>query len=569
MCNNVSKYSKIKCIYLFCRFSNSVALMNVVPYSAFMVMDFGLTNDKKATGFYAGYIMSAFMLGRFLSSFYCGQLADKISRKFVMRYGLWSCVIFGICFGMAPTYNLALLARLLMGLFNGIAAAAKAILPELVPQDQQQKAMGLVSAMWNAGQVVGPALGGILAGGSTFPYLLPNLIASILGLIALLFVERYLPGKVNKGRQQHLKKSWSSLSRKEKGPIASSSANRTDTTYAPVGATDDYQDNDNTEIIKEKKPTVPLTAAGPIAIYSIFSLVSIAYDEMYPLFLLLPIHQGGCSMMARDIGIIMSATAIGNLVLQFTVFPFLATRIGSSTMFRISNSLSTGLVLLPPLLVAMTTNHNVNQASISTWIVLIGHNIIYRFATSAAYTALFCCINNSAPASLRGTVNGVSMTVASLFKAAGPTIGGATFAWSQRSRKAPFHSHFAFVLTAFSFFFCSVGALTLLGKQFDIAYREDTALDTHDDSSSNMKKENDDAYNDDFSLSDKIQEDKEKCPVVVIEMTPPRHVSNDENYLPFATVSLSSYSSDEQEPLRRLQDAVDEEVENNSNNSRS
>jgi MFS family permease len=97
------------------------------------------------------YIMSSFMVGRLLSSFYCGVLADRIGRKFVIRMGLWSCVVLQLAFGVAPTFNIACLFRFLMGLFNGLTAVAKALLPELVPKAQQQSAMAYVTSMWTLG----------------------------------------------------------------------------------------------------------------------------------------------------------------------------------------------------------------------------------------------------------------------------------------------------------------------------------------------------------------------------------------------------------------------------------
>jgi len=136
-------------VLCFAMFANSYALMNPVPYAAFMVLDFGMVDAKEDTGFYAGLIMSSFMLGRFLSSFLCGRLADEISRKFVVRCGVLSCVVFQLGFGVAPTYSFALATRFLMGLFNGLVSAAKAMLPDLFPPEQQAAAMSLVTAMWN------------------------------------------------------------------------------------------------------------------------------------------------------------------------------------------------------------------------------------------------------------------------------------------------------------------------------------------------------------------------------------------------------------------------------------
>ena len=60
---------------------------------------------------------------------------------------------------------------------------------------------------------------------------------------------------------------------------------------------------------------------------------------------------------------------------------------------------------------------------------MIFHNIVYRCAVSNAYTACFCTINNSCETGARGAVNGFAMSVASLFKAVGPSLGASLYAY--------------------------------------------------------------------------------------------------------------------------------------------
>ena len=192
-------------------------------------MSFGLTDDREAVGYYAGFVLSAFMLGRLVSSYPLGVLSDSFGRRPVIELGLWSCVVFQLGFGLAPSFEVALLMRFLMGMCNGIIGVSKAWLPDLVPPERQPMAMSLVSGMWGIGQVAGPALGGLLvapptaASGYTapllpsgpgsgsgsgsnsdadsglalllqrFPYLLPNLVGAVLAALSLVAVRRYLP----------------------------------------------------------------------------------------------------------------------------------------------------------------------------------------------------------------------------------------------------------------------------------------------------------------------------------------------------------------------------------------
>lgn len=376
-------------------FANSYALTNPMPYAGFMVVRFGVADSKEDAGYYAGWVMTAFMLGRFASSFYCGWLSDRISRKFVIRAGIVSCGVFQILFGAAPNYSTALAARALMGLFNGMSAVAKATIPELVPADEQQTAMGWLSAVWGLGLIVGPAAGGLLAGRSGF--LLPNLLGAFLALAAFVAVEIYLPGH-----------------------------------------------NRRSEPSDHKGKKIPAEALPVIIVYSVYSVLTMAFDETLPLWLLAPVDKGGAELEAEAIGAIMAVAAVGSTALQFAIFPFVSKRINPTRLFR-TGCLCTGCLVTMPAAIA-AARWNVRAAAPRFWGVLVASLILLRFSNNCSYTSLFVCTNNSAPAAVRGAVNGLSMSVASAFKAGGPLVGTMTFAWSLHNNHVG--ASFLFVATA-------------------------------------------------------------------------------------------------------------------------
>jgi MFS family permease len=378
----------------FAMFANSVALTNVFPYAGFMILHYGLTDDETRVGFYAGYLMTSFMAGRLLSSFYCGALSDRIGRKAVIRIGLWSCLVFSIGFGFSPTFAIALSMRLCMGLFNGLTGVAKAAIPEIVPKGpEQQTAMGYVAGMWNAGMVVGPAAGGVLAErpvNSLFrrcPYALPNVFAAGLALCALFVIEAWLPGK---------------------------------SSYVRVADTDEDKDE---EAPRRACARVPRSSWLPIGVYCFLSTFSIFYEDCYPLWLLTPRREGGMGMAVDEIGAVLSATAVFTVLYQFLIFPFISERMPSHVLFPTSAGISAVLMPVAVLIARM------KPGAAATWAALIAHNIVYRCAVSNAYTACFCTINNSCATDARGAVNGFAMSVASLFKAVGPSLGASLYAY--------------------------------------------------------------------------------------------------------------------------------------------
>ena len=439
------------CVALF---ANSYALANPVPYAPFMVLSYGVVETKEETGFYAGMIMSSFMFGRFLSSFVCGRLADNISYKFVIRLGLLSCLLFQIGFGIAPTYVLALTSRLLMGFFNGILGAARAMLPTLFPPAEQAAAMSLVTAMWNLGQIVGTAVGGLLAGyPKSHPYLVANAFGSGLAAIAVFAVEIWIPGKLRK--RDHEKSSLEE-------PL-----------LVRIHQDDDDDTASTTSIPPPPKKKgglrlVPRASWPPTVIYAAFSLLVIMFEEAYPLFLLTSKEDGGYAMSSGDIGIVMSATACFGIALQIFAFPVLARIVPSTVLFRRAVTLCAALALVPP----MITKAGLRKDP--TFVALIAHRVAYQFCMSAGFTSLCCCVNNSCAANVRGTVNGVGMATSSVLMAIGPTAGGALYSWSLATSVLPklLKGRFVFVLTACLYLLSAASGAIFLGHFYDVPVDE-------------------------------------------------------------------------------------------------
>jgi len=67
--------------------ASAISISNLFPYVGFMVIDMGLAKDANSAGKYAGFITSAMMCGRFISSYWWGQKADNIGRKQVLMIG--------------------------------------------------------------------------------------------------------------------------------------------------------------------------------------------------------------------------------------------------------------------------------------------------------------------------------------------------------------------------------------------------------------------------------------------------------------------------------------------------
>ncbi|KAG5033448.1 hypothetical protein JHK85_017430 [Glycine max] len=123
----------------------ALPVSSLYPFLYFMVKDFNIAEGEEDISAYAGYIGSAFMLGRCLTSMLWGMIADRYGRKPVVIISVISVVIFNILFGLSTSFWMAVITRLFLGCLNGVMGTIK------------------VSAAWGVGLALGPALGGYLA----------------------------------------------------------------------------------------------------------------------------------------------------------------------------------------------------------------------------------------------------------------------------------------------------------------------------------------------------------------------------------------------------------------------
>jgi MFS family permease len=126
-----------------CTLSNAWLLISAFPYSGFMAIDLIPDVNEENAGSYAGMISSSFFLGRALSSYGWGKLADIYGRKFVLFASLGLSCIFSLLFGMAPTFGLALVWRFILGLGNGIMGTAKTTISEIAYGNQKLETRGM------------------------------------------------------------------------------------------------------------------------------------------------------------------------------------------------------------------------------------------------------------------------------------------------------------------------------------------------------------------------------------------------------------------------------------------
>lgn len=188
----------ITCIYI------TMAVNVLFPFLAFMVEDFGYGGSK--LGIYAGILAAMFCAAQLCSSLLWGMFSDAYGRRPALVLGTLGAGFGMLVFGMAETYTVAVVGRLLSGVLSGNLGVVKCYLAEITTEKNRGLAFSYISLGSSIGTVVGPLVGGLLCSPRTkypnlieedsiftrLPYLLPSLICVVLNVLAAILCVLYM-----------------------------------------------------------------------------------------------------------------------------------------------------------------------------------------------------------------------------------------------------------------------------------------------------------------------------------------------------------------------------------------
>lgn len=393
----------------------ALPISSLFPFLYFMIRDFNIADKEEDISYYAGFVGSAYMIGRALTSVFWGVVADRYGRKPVILLGTSTVVIFNTLFGFSVNYWMAIVTRFLLGFLNGLLGPIKAYACELFPEEHQALGLSAISTSWGIGLIIGPALGGYLAQPAEkfptlvssdslfgrFPYLLPCLCISIFALFVTI-AAFWLPETLHFHKRDELESAPCDTEEKTnegKGPTLGS-------------------------LLKNW----PLMSS--IIVYCVFSLHDMAYSEIFSLWAVSPKSLGGLNYTTEDVGTVLSVTGVGLLVFQFTLYPIMERIFGPIVVARIAGVLSIPVLTSYPFI-----------AMLSGFVLSLTLNcasVIKNVLSVSIITGTFMLQNKAVDQGQRGAANGIAMTMQSVCKAIGPACGGALLSWSQQRQNAKF-----------------------------------------------------------------------------------------------------------------------------------
>ncbi len=135
----------------------------------------GSLADAARTG---GALLIAFAAAQFFAGPIFGNLGDRFGRRPVLLTAMVAFAIDYALMAFAPTIGWLFLGRIIAGVAGAIYGPANAVLADVTPPEKRGETFGLMGAAFGTGFIIGPAIGGLLAGfGPRAPFLVAGALA--------------------------------------------------------------------------------------------------------------------------------------------------------------------------------------------------------------------------------------------------------------------------------------------------------------------------------------------------------------------------------------------------------
>jgi DHA1 family multidrug resistance protein-like MFS transporter len=154
----LSKYSQLFPL-CFAVFVSMLGFGLVMPLLPIYARNFG------ASGLQLGFLTSSFAVARLITTLPGGWLADNLGRKKPVVLGLLVYSVVMSLYGFSQDVFQLILFRAFQGMASGIVwPVISTMVADMVSPRDRGKALGIYEMTWFLGTVVGPGLGGVLAG---------------------------------------------------------------------------------------------------------------------------------------------------------------------------------------------------------------------------------------------------------------------------------------------------------------------------------------------------------------------------------------------------------------------
>ncbi len=136
--------------------------------------------DVAAAARIGGYLMFAYSGMQFVSGPVLGGLSDRFGRRPILLASLGAFGIDYLLTGFAPTLAWLFAGRIVAGIAGASFNSAYAYIADVTPPERRTQDFGMLGFAFGVGFIVGPAIGGLLAGyGERTPFFVAAGLAGV------------------------------------------------------------------------------------------------------------------------------------------------------------------------------------------------------------------------------------------------------------------------------------------------------------------------------------------------------------------------------------------------------
>ena len=127
-----------------------------------------------------GYMLAAYAVTQFFAGPVLGTLGDSFGRRPVLLFSMLAFAADYAFMAAAPTIAWLFVGRMIAGVAGASYGPANAVLADVTPPEKRGATFGLMGAAFGIGFILGPALGGLLAGfGTRAPFIAAAVLAGL------------------------------------------------------------------------------------------------------------------------------------------------------------------------------------------------------------------------------------------------------------------------------------------------------------------------------------------------------------------------------------------------------
>jgi DHA1 family tetracycline resistance protein-like MFS transporter len=175
------------------QFTEVLGFSSVIPIIPFLGLSLGLN------AFEVGLVLSIFSICQLFASPITGKLSDRFGRKPLLLFSQTSTFIGFFLLGIATNVWILIAARLVDGLLGSNMTVSQAYISDVTDPKHRTKIYGYSSAVFGAGLIFGPVIGGLLL---SINFSAPFFFAAGISLLSIILVIIFLPESLSKREEK-------------------------------------------------------------------------------------------------------------------------------------------------------------------------------------------------------------------------------------------------------------------------------------------------------------------------------------------------------------------------------